>query len=65
MGRLKDAMIVEGAPSKRAEQLAIAIKKLGKNWILHPDYERTEAHRCRDSYYMRQVRDKAIEAGRL
>lgn len=42
-----------------------AIKRLGKNWVLHPEYERTEAHKCSGSYYMRLVRDKAIAEGRL
>ena len=50
---------------KYEQQRKDAIKRLGKNWILHPEYKRTDAHRCRDSYYMRIVRDKAIAEGRL
>lgn len=52
--KLKELTIIDGSPSERAEKLAEAIRKLGKSWVLHPDYRREEnpAHSFYGSYIL-------------
>lgn len=41
------------------------INDLGVNWVLHPNYKRTEAHKHPASLTMEIVRYRAILGGRL
>lgn len=52
--KLKELTIIDSSPSERAEKLAEAIHKLGKRWVLHPDYrpEENPAHRFYGSYIL-------------
>ena len=43
------------------------IAKLGKSWVLHPEYNRADnpAHTNPGSEYLRSLRARAIMAGRI
>ena len=51
----------ESLPSKNAEKLAAAKQMLGKKWVLHPEYEKQEAHTYQGSYVLDKFQAKQMQ----
>lgn len=55
------------ATQPEAEKLEAAKQYLGERWVLSPQYNSRSnpAHKCRDSYHLRNIRKHAVVHERI